>query len=88
MLAQRLRHLAGPALAAGGLLWITTYITIILVGLMTSKLAPTPDAHSPLLVKVLIWFLPVSALILGADLLGLFVRKETHHVYHHHDCTA
>ncbi len=76
MLAQRLRRLAGPAFTAGGLLWITLYVSIVIVGVMTGKLAPTPDAHSPLLVRVGIWFLPISALILGVGLLGMFARLE------------
>lgn len=76
MLAQYLRRLAGPALTAGGMLWIILYVNIVIIGVMTGKLAPTPDAHSPLLVRVSIWFLPISSLILGVGLLGLFARLE------------
>lgn len=39
MSSQLLKRLAGPALTLGGLLWITVYIVIVILGLETGKLA-------------------------------------------------
>ena len=76
MFSQQLKHLAGPALAFGGLLWIFLYIAIVIIGLETGELAPPLDAHSPALVRIGIWLLPLSILPLGVGLLGVFARLE------------
>ncbi len=50
MSSQRLSRLAGPALIVGGLLWVAASITSVIIGMLTGKVNPTPDAHSPALV--------------------------------------
>ena len=76
MFSQQLKRLAGPALAVGGLLWIIVYIVIVIIGLQTGKLAPPLDAHSPLLVRIGIYLLPLSLFPLYVGLLGVFVGLE------------
>jgi hypothetical protein len=76
MLARRLKRLASPALTAGGLLWVALDVIIVIIGVMTGKLAPGLNAHSPLLMRVGIWLLPTSSLILGVGLLGVFAWLE------------
>ena len=78
MFSQQLKRLAGPALALGGLFWIMLYIVIVIIGLETGKLAPPLDPHSPLLVHIGIWLLPLSLLPLYTGLLGVFARLEGH----------
>jgi hypothetical protein len=76
MFSQQLKRLAGPALAVGGLFWIATYIVIVLIGLQTGQLAPPLDAHSPLLVRIGIYLLPLSLFPLYVGLLGVFSGLE------------
>jgi hypothetical protein len=76
MFSQQLKRLAGPALALGGLLWIIIYVIIVIIGLKTGKLAPSPGPNSPALVNSGIWFLPLSVLPLGLGLLGVFALLE------------
>ena len=77
MFSQHLKRLAGPALTLGGLLWITLYIVIVIIGLETGKLAPS-GAHAPVLANIGIWILPLSVLPLCVGLLGMFARLEGH----------
>jgi hypothetical protein len=76
MFSQQLKRLAGPALAVGGIAWIILYIVIVIIGLETGKLAPPLDAHSPALVRIGIWLLPLSLLPLYTGLLGVFARLD------------
>jgi len=77
MFSQQLKRMAGPALTLGGLLWITIHVIIIIVGLMTGKLAGNiPAAHQPLLAHIYFLILPLSYLLLGVGLLGVFARLE------------
>jgi hypothetical protein len=76
MFSLQLKRLVGPALTVGGLLWIIVYIVIVIIGLETGKLAPPLDAHSPALVRIGIWLLPLSLLPLSVGLLGVFARLE------------
>ena len=76
MFSQQLKRLAGPALTVGGLFWIATYIVIVIIGLQTGKLAPPLDAHSPLLVRIGIYLLPLSLFPLYVGLLGVFTGLE------------
>jgi len=80
MSSQRFSRLAGPALTIGGLLWIVIYFATVIIGVSTGQFEPkSPDAHWPLIVNLLIalggnWFLPLSTLILGLGLMGVFAR--------------
>jgi hypothetical protein len=77
MLAQYIKRIAGPALASGGLLWIADFIAIIIIGLTTGKLVDTiPTGQEPLIMRIAIWFLPLSMLFLGTGLIGVFARLE------------
>lgn len=75
---QRLSRLTGPALIVGGLLWVAASITSVIIGMLTGKLDPTPDAHSPALVYIGIWFLPLAILSLGVGLLGVYSQIHGH----------
>jgi hypothetical protein len=83
MSSQRFSRLAGPALAIGGLLWIVIYLTTVIIGVSTGQFEPrSPDAQWPPIINILIvlggnWFLPLSTLILGSGLMGVFVRLES-----------
>ena len=46
----------------------------MILGMLTGKVNPIPDAHSPALAYVGIWFLPLGILFLGIGLLGMFAR--------------
>ena len=76
MFSLQLKRLAGPALTLGGLLWIIVYIVIVIIGLETGKLAPPLDAHSPVLVLIGIFLLPLSLFPLYVGLLGVFTGLE------------
>jgi hypothetical protein len=82
MSSQRFSRLASPALSIGGLLWIVIYFATVIIGVSIGQFEPqAPDAHWPLIINILIvlgghWFLPLSSLILGAGLLGLFAQLE------------
>ena len=76
MFSQQLKRLMGPALTLGGLLWIIVYIVIVIIGMETGKLAPPLDAHSPLLVRIGIYLLPLSLFPLYVGLLGVFTGLE------------
>lgn len=78
MFSQQLKRLAGPGLIVGGLLWVATTIASIIVGMLTGKVTPFPDAHSPALVYIGMWLFPFAILPLGIGLLGLFARLEGH----------
>jgi len=84
MSSQRFSRLMGPALAIGGLLWIVIYLATVIIGVSTGQFEPqSPDAPWPLIVNLLVvlggnWFLPLSTLILGVGLLGVFARLEGH----------
>ena len=76
MFSLQHKRLVGPALTVGGLLWIIVYIVIVIIGLQTGKLAPPLDAHSPLLVRIGIYLLPLSLFPLYVGLLGVFTGLE------------
>jgi hypothetical protein len=76
MLARQLKSVAAAALVGGGIFWMLTYVVFILVGVTTGEVAPDLDASSPLVVRVGIWFLPLSTLPLAVGLLGLFVGAD------------
>jgi hypothetical protein len=76
MFSQQLKRLMGPALTVGGLLWIILYIVIVIIGLETGQLTPPLNAHSPSLVRIGIWLLPLSLLPLSVGLLGVFARLD------------
>ena len=78
MFSQQFKRLAGPALIAGGLLWVAASVASMIVGMLTGKVNPFPDAHSPALAYVGIWFLPLGTLLLGMGLLGMFARLGGH----------
>lgn len=78
MSSQQFKRLAGLALISGGLLWVTASIASIIIGMLTGTVNPFPDAHSPALVYVGIWFLPLGTLFLGVGLLDMFARLEGH----------
>lgn len=52
------------------------YIVIVIIGLETGKLAPHLDDHSPVLVHIGIFLLPLSLLPLYVGLLGAIVGLE------------
>jgi hypothetical protein len=74
MALQQLERLAGPTLIAGGLLWVAVSVASMILGMLTGKVNPFPDAHSPALAYVGIWLLPLGTLLLGTGLLGMFAR--------------
>ena len=76
MFSQPLKRLAAPALIVGGLLWVATAIASIIVGMVTGKVTPFPDAHSPAIVYIGMWLFPLAILPLSIGLLGLFARLE------------
>jgi hypothetical protein len=76
MSSQLLKRLAGPALTLGGLLWVSAAISSVIVGMLTGKVNPFPDAHSPALVYIGVWIFPLGILPLGVGLLGVFARLE------------
>lgn len=78
MSSQRLSRLAGPALIVGGLLWVAASIASVIIGMLTGKVDPPPDAHSPALVYIGIWFLPLAILSLGVGLLGVYIQIHGH----------
>jgi hypothetical protein len=45
MFTSQFRRLVAPALTIGGLLWITQYVIIVMIGMTTGKLAPPLNAH-------------------------------------------
>jgi hypothetical protein len=46
----------------------------MIVGMLTGEVNPFPDAHSPALAHIGIWFLPLAILPLGMGMLGVFAR--------------
>jgi len=73
MYSQRLSRLAGPALALGGLIWITIHVIVVIGGLMTGKLVPAlPTTQQPLLAHIYYFLLPLSYLVISVGLLGGF----------------
>jgi hypothetical protein len=78
MSLQQFKRLAGPALIAGGLLWMAASVASIVLGMLTGQVDPTPGARSPALAYVGIWFLPFGTLFLGLGLLGMFARLGDH----------
>jgi len=76
MSSQRLERLAGPALIAGGLLWVAAAVLSVIIGMLTGMVNPFPDAHSPAIVYFGIWSFPLAILPLGVGLLGMFARLE------------
>ena len=75
MFSQQLKRLAGPALIAGGLLWVAASVASMILGMLTGEVNPFPGAHSPALAYAGIWFLPLGTLLLGMGLLGMFARQ-------------
>lgn len=76
MSLRQFKRPARPALIAGGLLWVAASVASMILGMLTGKVNPFPDAHSPALAYVGIWFLPLGTLFLG--LLGMFARLGGH----------
>lgn len=84
MFSQQLKRLAGPALAVGGLLWIIVYIVIVIIGLETGKLAPPLDVHSPALVLIGIFLLPLTFSPVCGFAGSLCQAGRTHQRARHH----
>lgn len=42
MFSQQLKRLAGPALIAGGLLWVAAAVSSVITGMLTGKVNPYP----------------------------------------------
>src|SRR5215467_15189380 len=76
MYSQRFSRLAGPALALGGILWITIHVLVITDGLMTGKLVWASNAHQLLLLYIYFLLQPISSLYLGLGLVGGFARLK------------
>ncbi len=77
MFSQQLKRLAGPALILGGIMWITIHIIMIIIVVMTGKLAgEVPASQQPLITPIYFLFLPLSSIFLGVGLLGLFALLE------------
>ena len=76
MFSHRFSRTTGPMLALGGLLWIAASIASVIIGMLTGKLDPGPNAHSPALVHIGIWFLPLGTLSLAVGLLSLYARLQ------------
>jgi len=77
MLLQHLKRTTGLVLLSGGFLWIADCVAIIIIGLTTGKLVDNiPDAQAPLLMRIAMWFLPLSVLLLGGGLMGVFAHLE------------
>lgn len=66
----------GPALLLGGFIWILTDGFVIMIGVQTGKLVGSPSMPPSMLAQIGVWFLPVSVLVLGFGLSGLFARLE------------
>lgn len=77
MFSQQLKRVAGPALITGGLLWITIHIMMVIIIMMTGKLAgEVPASQQPFITPIYFLLLPLSSLFLGIGLLGLFFLLE------------
>jgi hypothetical protein len=77
MFSQQLKRLAGPAFIIGGLLWITIHIMMVIIVLMTGKLAgELPASQQPFITHIYFLLLPLSSIFLGVGLLGLFALLE------------
>lgn len=77
MLSQQLKRVAGPAVITGGLLWITIHIMMIIIIMMTGKLAgEVPASQQPFITHIYFLLLPLSSLFLGVGLLGVFALQE------------
>lgn len=77
MFSQQLKRVAGPALITGGLLWIMIHIMMVIIIMMTGKLAgEVPASQQPFITPVYFLLLPLSSLFLGIGLLGLFFLLE------------
>lgn len=74
MFSQRFSRLAGPALIAGGLLWIAIYVDIVVIGATTGQLAPDIDAHSSVLVRIGAWVEILAVFVVCVGQLGVFAR--------------
>jgi hypothetical protein len=72
-----LKRLTGPALVAGGLLWVAMYADMIIMGLMSGKaVGLTPTSGQPLLTRLYFLLLRISVLVLSVGLLGVVARLE------------
>ena len=77
MFSQQLKRLAGPALILGGLIWIAIHVMMIIIVVMTGKLAgEVPASQQPLITPIYFLLLPLSSIFLGVGLLGLFALLE------------
>jgi hypothetical protein len=77
MFSQFLKRLAGPALITGGLLWITIHMMMIIIILMTGKLAgEVPASQQSFITPIYFLLLPLSSLFIGVGLLGVFALLE------------
>ncbi len=76
MFSQQLKRLASPALILGGLLWVAAGSSSVITGMLTGQTNPFPDAHSLMVARISIWFLPLGILPLVMGLLGVFARLE------------
>ena len=76
MFSHRFSRTTGPMLALGGLLWIAASIASVIIGMLTGLVDPGRNAHSPALVYIGIWFLPLGTLSLAVGLLSLFARLQ------------
>ena len=74
MFSPQFRRLGGPALTAGGLLWIAIYTNIVLIGASTGQLALALDAHSPALVRIGAWVDILAVLVVGVGQWSVFAR--------------
>lgn len=74
----RLVRLSAPLMIAGGLLWIATFVLIVVNGLMTGTLPNIPDAASPLFLRIGIRAFTIATLLLDGALIGVYLRLRRH----------